>query len=206
MNAFSIKLLAAFLMVIDHIGFFFFPEHQLLRVIGRISFPLFAFLIVNGFKYTHDVKKYFLRLFIFANIIQIPSLFMHIPVNVIYTLSFGLLCIILIESDKSPIFRIIGIGVIISITYLLEPDYSVYGVLLIVLIHLFEEKYLMLFFASAALSIMFYGLYDIQIFAALAVIPMYFYNGLVGRKIKYFFYIFYPGHLILLEGINNLIK
>ena len=62
MNAFFIKILAAALMVVDHLGVFFFHDYDILRIIGRVSFPLFAFLIVNGYKYTKDVKKYFYRL------------------------------------------------------------------------------------------------------------------------------------------------
>ena len=91
MNTFYLKLLAVVLMVVDHIGFFLYPQYTILRIIGRLSFPLFGFLIANGYKYTRDKKKYFLRLFIFANIIQTPSLFMTIPVNIFYTLSFGII-------------------------------------------------------------------------------------------------------------------
>lgn len=206
MNAFSIKILAAVLMVVDHVGFFFFPEHQIFRIIGRVSFPLFAFLIVNGFRYTKDVKMYFLRLFIFANIIQLPSLFMYIPVNVVYTLSFGLLCLIFIESESSVIIRFLGVCSILVLTYFLEPDYSTYGVLLIIVIYLFDTKYVLLALFMAALSVFSYGLYNIQIFSVIAVLPIFLYNGKPGIRIKYFFYIFYPGHLLLLEGISQLIN
>ncbi len=205
MDSFKIKVLAALLMIIDHVGFFIFPEYEILRVIGRVSFPLFAFLIVNGFIHTKDVKKYFMRLFIFANVIQIPSLFISIPFNVMYTLSFGLLCLYIIELDESILKKIIGISAVVILTYSLSPDYSVYGLSVILLIYYCKKKWFFLAALMAFSSIMFYGI-DIQLFSVLAVIPMSLYNYKQGIKMKYFFYIFYPLHIIILEGISYFIN
>lgn len=66
-----IKILAAILMVIDHIGVILFPNVLLLRIIGRLSFPLFAFMIAEGAKYTKNKLKYFLGIFILGIICQI---------------------------------------------------------------------------------------------------------------------------------------
>ena len=106
MSTYKIKWLAVLLMVVDHIGYFLFPQQIIFRIIGRLSFPLFAFLIANGYKFTRDKKKYLLRLFIFANIIQLPSLFMSLPFNIFYTLSFGLVCIMIYESKYSDVQKI----------------------------------------------------------------------------------------------------
>lgn len=59
MSTFQLKLLAVVLMVIDHIGYFLMPSNLILRIIGRLSFPLFAFLIVKGYKYTSNSKRFF---------------------------------------------------------------------------------------------------------------------------------------------------
>jgi len=71
-DAFTLKMIAAVTMLIDHVGYIFFPQYVLLRIIGRISFPIFAFLIVEGFMHTRDVKKYIFRMIIFALITEIP--------------------------------------------------------------------------------------------------------------------------------------
>ncbi len=78
MSVFAMKLMAVVSMVIDHIGIFLYPRfasaqtYELLRAVGRLAFPIFAFLIVNGFEKTHDVKRYLTRLVAFAAISQIP--------------------------------------------------------------------------------------------------------------------------------------
>lgn len=203
MNTFQIKLLAVILMVIDHIGFFIFKDVVILRIIGRLSFPLFAFLIANGYLYTRDVKKYFLRLFIFANIIQIPSLFMYIPINIFYTLSFGLLCIIVYESQKDVTLKVVGILIILGITNIIGPDYGIYGVLVILIIHVFRGKYLHISFGILLTGLLYYGIDHIQHFAALTPFIMKLYNKEKGPKMKYFFYLFYPVHLVFLDWLSQ---
>jgi len=203
MNSFYLKLLAVVLMVIDHIGFFIFPQYTILRVIGRLSFPLFGFLIANGYKYTRDKKKYFIRLFVFANIIQIPSLFMTIPVNIFYTLSFGLLCIMIYESDYDDIKKIAGIAGVLFVTLTIQPDYSIYGVLLIFSIHLLKDRYIYMIGVFLLLSIILYGPTSIQGFAALTPLIFMTYNQQKGRSMKYLFYLFYPVHIVFLEWLGQ---
>lgn len=203
MNTFYLKLLAVTLMVVDHIGFFLYPQYTILRIIGRLSFPLFGFLIANGYKYTRDKKKYFLRLFIFANIIQIPSLFMTIPVNIFYTLSFGLLCIMIYESGYNEVNRIVGIAGVLVITLMIQPDYSIYGVLLIFIIHLLKDHYLYMISAFLLLSFILYGPTSIQGFAALTPLIFMTYNQQKGRNMKYLFYLFYPIHIVFLDWLSQ---
>ena len=71
-NASVLKWIAVITMLIDHVGVVFFPEYSIIRWIGRISFPLFAFLICEGYRHTSNIWKYFLRLGIFAIISEIP--------------------------------------------------------------------------------------------------------------------------------------
>jgi len=70
MNRNHLKLIACMSMLIDHIGYVLFPEAELLRIIGRIAMPIFAFFIGEGCLHTRDRKKYFLRLFVLALICQ----------------------------------------------------------------------------------------------------------------------------------------
>ncbi|MBI9012754.1 MAG: hypothetical protein JEZ08_11035 [Clostridiales bacterium] len=203
MNTFYLKLLAVLLMVVDHIGFFLYPQYTILRIIGRLSFPIFGFLIANGYNYTRDKKKYFLRLFIFANIIQIPSLFTTIPVNIFYTLSFGLLCIMIFESVYDEVNKIVGIAGILVITLMIQPDYSIYGVLLIFIIHLLKDNYIYMIGAFLVLSFVLYGPTSIQGFAALTPLIFMTYNHQKGRSMKYLFYLFYPVHIVFLDWLSQ---
>ena len=66
MSSFVLKLIAIITMLIDHIGAVLYPEIRWLRLIGRIAFPIFAYLVAEGFYKTSDIKKYLKRLFIFA--------------------------------------------------------------------------------------------------------------------------------------------
>jgi len=207
MSAYYLKWIAVILTIIDHVGFFLFPQYRILRIIGRLSFPIFAFLIANGYSYTRDVKKYFLRLFIFANIIQLPSLFMSLPVNVFYTLSLGLLCIIVADSkqgDFTKLFEILGI---IFIGHLIGCDYGAYGIIMILVIFMTKERYLLMSLGILVLSVLFYfkpyAWFNIQYLAALSPFIIMFYNKKPGRKMKYFFYLFYPIHMVILQVISQ---
>lgn len=202
MSTFQLKLLAVVLMVIDHIGFFLFPTRIVWRIIGRLSFPIFAFLIVNGLQYTKNRWRYFSRLFVFANIIQIPSLFMDIPINIFYTLSFGLLCIIVLKEKWDWIYKITCIFLVLIMTDVLGPDYGLYGVLLIVTFHLLRKRWVFLAAAITLLGLFFYG-WDIQLLAVFAIIPIYFYNKKEGPRWKVFFYSFYPVHIVFLEWLGQ---
>ncbi|MFN2363319.1 MAG: TraX family protein, partial [Halarsenatibacteraceae bacterium] len=72
MSSFQIKMVAITTMLIDHIGSIIFPEYIILRVIGRLAFPLFAFLITEGYRHTSNINRYLVRLSIFALISQYP--------------------------------------------------------------------------------------------------------------------------------------
>ena len=100
MTRFDLKILAIITMVIDHIGAFFFPHLIVLRILGRLSFPIFAWLVGTGAVKTKNIDNYLARLALFAFISQIPFYFAFSTIgysmfyaNVIFTLFFGLLSI-----------------------------------------------------------------------------------------------------------------
>ena len=129
-------------MLIDHIGAVFFPE-LLLRIIGRISFPLFAWGIARGYKYTRNIKMYALRLLLLAVVSQLPYawLFDTINLNIGFTLLGGLLALKLYDSKIS-----IGILSMLVISYYLNFDYGVYGVLTVMFFYIFWDNENVLWF------------------------------------------------------------
>ncbi|MBU1145839.1 MAG: conjugal transfer protein TraX [Firmicutes bacterium] len=227
MNAKTLKIIAIITMAIDHIGLYLLIDNNvwypILRSIGRISFPLFAFLIAEGFFHTKNLKKYFLRLLSFALLIEAfligYSLFIHqydyiIHANVIWPLVVGLACLYLVKLKKW-YFYLLALGMVI-LSELIKFPYGAYGVILILIfgyakkfpLQVYLMIYLNLFFIDWPL-LKLVGVPDpyikymwLQWFSILALIPIYFYNGLLGKSKKWFFYVFYPVHL----GIIFLIK
>lgn len=101
-----LKVIAMVTMLIDHIGYLFFPSMMIFRTIGRIAFPIFAYLIGVGYEHTSSLKKYILRLFIFALVTQIPYSFFNrgltfepYNLNILFTLVLGLVFIHLINDS-----------------------------------------------------------------------------------------------------------
>lgn len=181
--------------------------YWVMRYIGRLGFPLFCFLLVEGFCYTHNVKKYMLRLGIFALISEIPfdfalfrSVFYMRYQNVYFTLLIGVITLCGIRyfgrtDFKNRILRTLCLFGGLAAAYVLRTDYDMYGVLLIVVLYLFREKEIWRDLA-AGMVLLLNSL--VEITGLLAFVPMHFYNGQRGRQMKYFFYIFYPAHLLVL--------
>ncbi len=223
MNSYHLKLIAIITMLIDHVGAVLVPGNTMLnfimRCIGRLSFPIFVFLLVEGFHHTKDVKKYLMRMGAFALISEIPfDLAFYGKVlefhhqNIFFTLFLGLLCMYLMskveKKFKQNIIIMNLLNALLTLVfgiaaYLLKTDYDYRGIILIVAFYLFRGSKLLL-----GLSLLFisgYLLGYINIIATLAILPIAFYNGQKGKNIKYTFYIFYPAHLLILAVINLLI-
>lgn len=107
MSAFVLKIIAVVTMFMDHLGYIVFGKVSFLNCIGRLAFPIFAFQISEGYSHTRNLKKYFVRLLIFAVISQIPyTLFIStyreniFYPNIFFTLILGLLSITIYENFK----------------------------------------------------------------------------------------------------------
>lgn len=131
-------------MIVDHVGVLFFSEELTFRIIGRLSFPLFAWLIANGAKHTKDMKSYLKRLFLFAVISQIPYQLAfgtvrggYAGLNIGFTLLLGMLSIGLVDSKNSMGLKITGVLVLSTLAQLLGGDYGAAGVLSILFFYIF---------------------------------------------------------------------
>lgn len=231
MSAFVLKIIACISMLFDHTGYLVFGKASFFNYIGRLAFPIFAFQITEGYIHTKNLKKYILRLFIFALISQIPFMifnklfFDRFEVNVLFTLLFGLICIVSFDKHN----KIFGIFVTYILAFIAEKlsfDYGAYGVVIIMLFYLFRNnlglKSLAFVLATLIhyfLAIIPYGLNTfVRIFTtinavsiytictALTIILIMLYNGKKGRSIKYFLYLFYPIHLLVISGLYFLLK
>lgn len=183
-------------------------------VIGRIGFPIFCFLLVEGFIHTSNVKKYAIRLFAFAIISEVPfDLAFHGEPfywgyqNVFFTLFIGLMVMIAyraIEGSKinkffKVILYILFLAAGIAAGMLLKTDYGTtygIGVICIMALYIFRKKKVHQIIAGCVTFIW-------EVTALLAFIPIGFYNGKRGLNMKYFFYAFYPVHLFILYLITK---
>lgn len=176
------------------------------KMIGRMAFPIFCFLLVEGFMHTHNLKKYLGRMVLFAIISEIPFdlAFFGVPFywgyqNVYFTLFFGILAISgiqLVEQKKEwnilwrILFCILTVGLCLGLAKVLCTDYDILGILTITIIYLFRKRKTL----SVGL-----GCIPLQVITAfVSLIPIHLYNGKRGRSIKWIFYLFYPVHIFLL--------
>lgn len=194
-----LKILAVLLMLIDHIGAVFFPENLLFRVVGRLSFPLFAYCIAEGYFYTSSWKKYSLRLFLFALISQAPysMLFDTWRLNIFFTLWLSLLAIHCFAKKNY-----IAGALLLGIAYVAPISYGIFGVLL-PSVYFFLKNNRILLIATQLVTTYLYSMsIDVtyQMTSVLATFLIWYTNSLpVNISMnKYLFYWFYPLHLILL--------
>lgn len=220
MSSFSLKLIAALTMLIDHIGMLLLSGDAALycRLIGRISFPIFCFLVAEGCRHTHSKSRYLFRLGLVA-ILSKPIYDLaarasgyHAPTqNAIFTLLLGAaLCMTIHYLSERCFNRAMFYILMLPTTALfcllatiLHTDYGLYGVLSIAIFYLVPDKILRSL--SFVLVMLFYPA-NIQLFSCFAIIPIHFYNGERGRGIKSLFYIFYPAHLVILLFLHALLQ
>lgn len=192
--------------------------YEIFHAVGRISMPIFCFLIVEGFVYTKDVKKYLVRLSLFAVVSEIPydlafgsSMVDFAQQNVFCTLAAGLLVLTVMERCKEQKLVVFAVPILAAaVVYYLKFDGSYYGILMMALFYLLREKRVgkcvAVFALQIATTVVFHESFDLnQILAALPLILIYFYNGRRGMKLKYFFYLFYPCHLLALALLTRLV-
>lgn len=229
----TLKIIAIISMLTDHIGAVVvlgFLQHAwygqwlinlyyvMRLLIGRIAFPIFCFLLVEGFGHTRNAAKYALRLFVFALVSEIPfdlafegKLFAPKYQNVFFTLFIGLLVMMAYKGITERLKAAVWIKLILyiaalaagmGIAWLLKTDYDAIGVGCIMALYIFRRNKAAQITAGCAgffASCFFTG--GSELTAPLAFIPIGFYNGKRGLKMKYFFYLFYPLHLLVLYFI-----
>lgn len=234
----QLKIIAAVAMVIDHIGYLLFPDMIILRIIGRIAFPVFAFMIAEGCYYTKNKTKYFLSIFILGALCQIVYYFFNhsLEMGILITYSISILLIYLLDKMKTLCFAdgtakskkffscflfLAAVILVYILNQYVDIDYGFCGILAPVVVSLvypikgrenqgLKGRYrvsvqvlllgLVLFAIGAKL-----GGFNVYLYIALPLLLLY--SGERGKyKMKYFFYVFYPTHLVILQLICYLIE
>ena len=142
MSLFILKIIGILSMFLDHY-YFIISGPKILNIIGRVAFPIFAFALNEGYRHTKNLKLYLIRLGIFALVIQLPLFFSSTkyPMNIFFTLFTGLLIITIMNTKKVNIFpKILIIASLFYITKKFEFDYSIYGILLIMILNIFYNN------------------------------------------------------------------
>ena len=236
----TLKLIAMIAMVVDHIGAVILEPiiiqsyrhggviggdllqvNNLMRLfIGRMAFPIFCFLLVEGFTRTRNVWKYAGRLLIFAVISEIPfdlalrhKVFDTDYQNVFFTLFFGFLVMVLADfaakmsrgTILAALLSLPALALGMYLAKLLRTDYAAYGVLCIFVLYFFRKNRKLQILAGTIAflvgDIIINGSTS-ELLAPLGFIAVACYNGERGLRMKYVFYVFYPLHLLLLTGIR----
>ena len=213
----GLKFLACATMLIDHIGAIFFPQAQWLRMIGRLSFPIYCFLLAEGVKYTRNALKYGLRLLIIAIITELPydllfrGEFTWAKNSVMITLLLGFCAGICIKHSPGLLKLLVPLPFLFISRYT-NGSYGMNGVAMIVLFLLTQEipfQRSIQFILITLLSLRMAGFPDrlgIQFYAVAAMIPIALYSGEKrnhNKAMQWAFTLFYPLHIIILLLIQT---
>lgn len=228
LSNFDLKLIALITMTIDHIGVVFgTPFYYALRIVGRISFPIFAFLLTEGYLHTKKFSRYLLRLVVLAIISEViydyvfyDSFFYLEANNVFFTLVLGLVTLKLLDISKKTITKYvqnkldyyIALSFVTTIILILmglmatifHVSYGMLGIVMISSFYLFKDKPVVLVLAILVATLLLAE--PIQLFSLLSFLCLYFYNQKLGKQSKFFFYLYYPAHILVLGIIKLLLS
>lgn len=213
LNSFHLKIIAIIAMTINHLGQNFAPQFNpfwwefFYEFIGKLTFPIMAYLLVEGYSHTSRFSNYVKRLVLFAFLSVVPyhlvitkTGYLYIFNNILFTLTIGLLMLKIMDlypKYEKPIL-------ILASTLTLGSDWNAIGILII---YSFKKKsYKLLTLITLSLTLLqfitSYNPLSFTILGILIVIPLLkSYNGQKGfsnKLIKYGFYLYYPLHLTIL--------
>lgn len=221
LNGNHLKLIAAFTMLLDHAGILLFPRVQLFRILGRLAYPIFAYMIAEGCRYTRNKLRYFLMVFGLGAACQIVYYVFSgdTYLNILLTFSLSILLIYALQAmhqaqtwQKEALWSVLfcaGFLAVYALNRILTIDYGFWGVMTPVFASFaFIRKFphwasVLLLGTGLVLLAAEYG--GMQYYALLSLPLLLLYSGKRGKaNLKYFFYIFYPVHLVVLQGIAML--
>ena len=225
-----LKLIACVAMFIDHFGYTIVPQlpvphmvdlYYVCRIIGRLAFPIYCFLLVEGMCHTRNPGKYILRLGIGILLAELPfDLLLKGGIswesqNVMVTLTLGAVMLLCMQKTEKKWLKLLLVLPFAVLAEMAKSDYGGWGIAMIAVFALFESisgQALALLFVNAAMfsaPIIVFGIrLPIQLFAVLAMVPIAFYSGKKlthSKAVQWIFYLFYPVHLLLLWMVSDFI-
>lgn len=216
----QLKFLAMLTMTIDHIGFILLPQYLILRIIGRLSMPIYAFMIAEGCRYTKNRAKYLLTMIAMAVLCQAVTFVatgsLYQCILVTFSLSISLIYLLDNAVRKRSVVVAVAAAAGLGAAYFLaeilpgllpgtdfDIDYGFVGIILPIFPFIGKTKWQKLVLTAIALVGLSLSSHWVQWFGLAALIPLALYSGKRGRaSLKYLFYIFYPAHIAILYLIN----
>lgn len=210
-----LKIIAAASMFIDHVGMMFFPTAAWMRALGRLAFPVYAFMIAEGCRYTRNRVQYFLGVFLLAAVCQ-GAYFIFASdtyMSVLVTFSLAILVIYAMDWFKTRPGVLTGLAFALSVAAVyglnrvLTIDYGFWGCMVPVFAAALQKtkrdrKEWNIAMWCLGLVLLALDRGGLQWYSLAALPLLLCYSGERGRlRMKYFFYIFYPAHLVVLEGL-----
>lgn len=219
MSSFALRLFALLAMFIDHVGLALFPRIGLFRCVGRLAFPLYCFLLVQGYVHTRSLRAYCRRLLLLAILSEIPfdmlifgRIASGMEQNVLFSLLLGLTAVWTMDRySHEPIKALMGTLLVFMTAMLARVSYGWLGIALCLSFYRAGDHrakrvlYIVLLEALYCLSLMLSGVTIswvlVSLCAMLCAIPAYLYNGKPGVRnkfVSFLFYAAYPLHIIAL--------
>lgn len=237
LSACTLKILACVFMVIDHVGVMFYPQYEWMRIVGRLAYPLFAYFIAEGCRYTKNKAKRFLSVFILCIVCELFYIIFSGEYygNILLTFSIAILLIYLLQSVKKAYSTNIKLALLLALVFALcvvgvyyfcesiGVDYGFFGIMTPVLVTLFDDvsknakdtynrvdkRILSLCGFSVGLVLLSFvnPLLECQKWCLMTIPLLLMYSGEKGKyNLKYGFYLFYPLHMVILEGVYMLVN
>lgn len=218
-----LKSIAAISMTVDHIGIQMFPGVDIFHIIGRIAFPIFAYMLAEGCKYTKNRGRHLGLLVLLAILCQAVFTFAtgsyYQSILVTFSLSVCMICSMeyalskrTVLSSILPIFVMACVFVLTDVLPIVFKstdfaiDYGFVGVMIPILVYMGQDKMQKLLYIAIGLTILSLISGGFQWVCLMALPLLALYNGKRGKlKMKYFFYIYYPAHLVAIFLISNFI-
>lgn len=220
----QLKLIALATMTLDHVGAYLLPQVLFLRILGRLSLPIYAYMIAEGCRHTRSRWRYFLRLLGLGVCCQLVNYLVtgSLYQGILITFSLSVLLIFLLEHDRTapsfPAALLLGgtffaAGFLCEILPKLLPqtdfgiDYGFAGVMLPILIYLGQTRSQRLLLLSIGLVLLSWNLGGVQWFCLAAIPVLALYTGEKGQHaIGRMFYLYYPAHLVVIYGIGAILQ
>lgn len=216
----ALKIIAAISMALDHMGLMLFPRIALFRILGRLAMPIFAYMIAEGCKYTRNKKKYLGMVLGLGTVCQAVYWFVDhdLYFSILITFSLSICIIYAMQNWKekqtllSATLFAAAIAAVYGLNRIFVIDYGFWGCMLPVFAAIphktSRDRYpVSILTLGLGMLLLAMDIGVIQIYSLLALPLLLAYSGHRGTwNLKYFFYIFYPAHLVILEGIAMLIR